>query len=101
MARMGEDNEQNSSPNAMLRVRALGYMDFKEKTKAMKKPIRIDIDIWNDAAKYVSDQFAIMEKYGSLSAEAKTYECWANTVHQVATYPQTLRNIQRRIDEKA
>jgi hypothetical protein len=67
----------------------------------VKKPIRIDIDIWNDAAKYVCDQFAIMEKYESLSAEAKTYEYWANVVHEAAAHPQTLRNIQRRMDAKA
>lgn len=65
-----------------------------------KKPIRIDIDIWNDAARYVCKQFDLMEKYDSLALNATSYEFWADTVHQVATYPQTLRNVQRRMDKK-
>ena len=63
----------------------------------MAKSIRIDLDIWNDAAQYVCAQFAIMEKYESLAPQAKTYEGWADTVYRVATYLQMLRNLQRRL----
>lgn len=66
----------------------------------MKKPIRIDIDIWDHAAKYICDQYAILEKYGELAAGEDTYAKWADTVHRVATTAQTIRNIERRINAK-
>jgi hypothetical protein len=66
----------------------------------MKKPIRIDIDIWNNAARYICEQHDMLAKFGELSPEAETYEGWAESVHDVATIAQRRRNVEKRINEK-